>query len=369
MHAARQVSVRRGEIEIPLRARWFLDASGHAALLARREGWIEENRDHPISAVWARWRGLADWDGLELARRYPGWAGASFAARGNATNHLASDGWWAWMIPLKGGDVSVGVVYDERRVRWPRDGTPGERLKAFLSAHPVGREILAPGTWNEGDVHQRRRLAYSSRVFAGDGFALLGDASGFLDPLYSPGMDWVAYTVTAATELVLAERSGAPIGAAISLHNRRFRRSYTRWFEAVYRDKYDYLGEFDLMRIAFLFDLGFYFWGVVSRPMKDGAAALREPTFSNPATAPIAWFMRTYNRRLATIARCREERGHRGFRNRGERHLVSGFTHQPSSTRALFQAGRLWASLELVEGWRSWRREIPRRTAEDPATA
>src|SRR5262249_23510462 len=161
---------------------------------------------HPISSVWARWNGVKDWDGLELARRFPDWAAATFAVRGTATNHLTGDGWWAWMIPLKGGDVSVGVVYDERIVRWPSDGPPGARLRRFLCAHPVGRELLAEATFQERDVHHRRNLAYSSSVYAGDGFALVGDAGAFLDPFYSPGMDWLSYTVTAATALVLAQR-------------------------------------------------------------------------------------------------------------------------------------------------------------------
>ena len=37
---------------------------------------------------------------------------------GTATNHVIGDGWWSWWIPLKGGDVSVGVVFDQRIVDW-----------------------------------------------------------------------------------------------------------------------------------------------------------------------------------------------------------------------------------------------------------
>jgi flavin-dependent dehydrogenase len=349
-----RVTIERGGETAVVACRWVIDASGHAAVLARRNGWYRENTAHPIAAAWARWRGVTDWDGRDLAQRFPGWAAATFTVRGTATNHLTGDGWWAWMIPLKGGDVSIGAVYDERLVTWPSEGTPGERLHRFLCAHPVGREIVGNAEPVERDVHHRRRLAYSSTVFSGDGFALVGDAAGFMDPLYSPGMDWLSYTVTAATEIVLAERRGEPVAERIARHNERFGRSYREWFEAIYRDKYEYLGEFDLMRIAFTFDVGLYFTGIVSRPMDDGPAALALPVFGSRATTPIARFMRTYNRRLAAIARERRRRGELGRHNRGERQMMNGFTHEPKSVRPLARAVARWARLELTEGWRTW---------------
>src|SRR6266581_4609585 len=83
--------------------------------------------------VWPHcWRGRKDWDGLELGQKYPDWAMACHGIRATATNHLVGDGWWAWCIPLKGGDVSVGVVFDQRLVEWPEHGTVGQRLKDFL---------------------------------------------------------------------------------------------------------------------------------------------------------------------------------------------------------------------------------------------
>src|SRR5207247_1050293 len=121
-----------------LQARWVVDASGIAALLSRQEGWWRPNRAHPTTAVWARWTGVKDWDGLELAEKFPDWAMACHGIRATATNHFTGDGWWAWCIPLKGGDVSVGVVFNQRRVQWPEGGPLGERLKNFLMQHRAG---------------------------------------------------------------------------------------------------------------------------------------------------------------------------------------------------------------------------------------
>ena len=55
-----------------LSARWVVDASGVAALLARQQGWWRSNKEHPTTAVWARWRSVKDWDSRELAECVPG---------------------------------------------------------------------------------------------------------------------------------------------------------------------------------------------------------------------------------------------------------------------------------------------------------
>ncbi|MDP9292297.1 MAG: NAD(P)/FAD-dependent oxidoreductase [Verrucomicrobiota bacterium] len=345
------VTLRAGE---KIRARWVIDASGVAALLARQEGWFRPNTAHPTAAVWARWRGVKDWDGLELAQKFPEWAAAPYGIRGTATNHIVGDGWWSWWIPLRGGDVSVGVVFDQRLVDWPNEGRLADRLKDFLMQHPAGREMIERAEVVDGDTHWRKNLAYSSTTFAGDGFALVGDAAAFLDPLYSPGMDWISFTATATAELIAAERRGELNADLIATHNRVFSRSYARWFDAIYRDKYEYLGQYDLMKIAFLLDLGFYYMGIVSQPFKRGAEALREPPFASPPSVPVYHLMRTYNRRLAAIARDRRRRGALGKMNRMHSTLTPGFTFAAADARPIVKNLAKWAALELREGWRTW---------------
>ena len=351
---AQTVEIRNGQSSEEVRARWVIDASGVAALLARQEGWWRCNEAHPTAAAWSRWTGVKDMDGRELSEKYPDWATACHGIRATATNHLTGDGWWAWIIPLKGGDVSVGVVFDQRLVKWPEGGSPGQRLKDFLMQHPVGRELLSGAQCREGDVHWRRNLAYSSTTFAGDGFALVGDASGFLDPLYSPGMDWISFTVFSTVQLILRERRGESVAPLIDRHNQTFARSYQRWFTAVYHDKYEYLGEYDLLRLAFLMDLGFYYLGVASQPFKRRDSALLEPVFSTAPSVPVFHLMRTYNRRFARIAQARRNRRCLGRHNAGRRFMFGGYTFGASSARHLLKALTCWAWLEATEGWRSW---------------
>jgi flavin-dependent dehydrogenase len=341
-------------------ARWVVDASGMAALLARQEGWWRPNPAHPTTAVWARWTGVKDLDGWELSNRHPDWARACHGIRATATNHFVGPGWWAWCIPLKGGDVSIGVVFDQRLVAWPEGGQLGQRLKDFLARHSVARELMAEAKWREGDVHWRKNLSYFSTTVAGDGFVLVGDAAGFLDPFYSPGMDWLSFTASAGADLILDQQRDGLLASRIERHNAAFRRSFERWFEAIYRDKYEYIGDYELMRLAFILDLGTYYLGVASQPYKRGPLALLEPVFSTPLSTPAFYLIRAYNRRLAAIARVRRHRRWWGRHNRGRRFMFGGYTFSPASAWPVVRGLLGWLRLELTEGWRSW---LPGRLA------
>ena len=344
------VAFRNGDGTKTVRSRWIVDASGVAALLARKGGWWKSNTEHPTAAAWSRWRGVKDWDSRELAEKYPQWASAVYGTRGTATNHVIGDGWWSWWIPLKGGDVSVGVVFDQRLVDWPQDGEKiGDRLKAFLMKHPVAREILIDAEFDERDVHWRKNLAYYSTTFAGDGFVLVGDAAAFMDPFYSPGMDWISFTTSRAAALIGAQRKGEPMNDLVDRHNRDFARSHRCWFEAVYKDKYEYMGEFDLMSTAFIFDLGLYYLGVASQPFRSGEKALLVPPFSQTGAGPIFRFMRAYNRRFAEIARRRRKRRMLGKTNRAQRCLIPGFTLKSTNPKLFAQGFAKWARIELGE--------------------
>jgi flavin-dependent dehydrogenase len=335
-------------------ARWVIDASGYACLLARKNNWFTPNPAHPTAAVWTRWSGVKNWDSRELATKFPAWAARTKAFRNTATNHLVGLGWWAWMIPLKGGDVSIGIVYDQRLVELPEGDRLGARLRDLLNTHPVARELLAGADWHAGDVHFRRNLAYESSVFAGDGFALVGDAAAFIDPFYSPGIDWIAYTSSATAALIDGSLRGKPKAARIARHNEQFAECYKSWFNSIYRDKYYYLGDHELMTLAFRLDLGLYYLGVVAQPFKLGAVALETPTFAAARTRPAAALITFYNRRLATIARERIRRGTWGESN--DRRYFGFRSYELTWTiylRVLVAFG-VYFALELREGWRTW---------------
>jgi len=350
-------------------ARWVVDASGVATLLARQEGWLQPNTAHPTATCWSRWSGVRSLDDRSLSAKYPAWFNRVKAIRSTATNHITGYGWWAWFIPLKGGDVSVGVVYDQRITELPPGPNLAERLRAMLNTHPVARELLVDATWQEGDVHFRRNLAYSTRTFATDGAVLVGDAAGFIDPFYSPGMDWISFSTSAAVALIDGSFRGKPVAARVARHNANFLRSYDRWFRALYLDKYYYMGDYELMTLAFRLDLGLYYLGIVTQPFLHGNRILETPPFTHPNSKWPFRLMELYNRRFAAMARSRHRRGVWGRRN-DRRHfgfISYEFNHRllPRVVGLLF----LWLGLELREGWRSWFFTVPAPAMLEPKPA
>jgi flavin-dependent dehydrogenase len=342
-------------------ARWIVDASGVAAILARQEGWHMPNVEHPTATCWSRWTGVRSLDGREITMKYPAWANRVKALRSTATNHITGRGWWAWFIPLKGGDVSVGVVYDQRLTELPPGPNLGERLRAMLNTHPVARELLVEAKWQEGDVHFRRNLAYSSTTYATDGAVLVGDAAAFIDPFYSPGMDWISFSTSAATKLILDSFRGKSMPSLVAKHNANFLQSYQRWFNALYLNKYYYMGDYDLMTLAFRLDLGLYYVGIVTQPFKHGNHILESPPFTHARSKWPFRMMALYNRRFVAIAESRYRRNVFGRNN--DRHYFGFISYEFNQRLPVRLAGLLclWLGLELREGWRTWfsRANIP----------
>ena len=165
---------------------------------------LSSNTEHPINAVWARFTAVKEWDSYEWRERFPQYANACRTSREWATNHLMGHGWWCWIIPLRGGDVSAGIVYDSRIFALPEGASLSERLHRHLLANPIGREIFGEAKIIENDVHAFSALPYDSEKVCDDGWAIVGDAASFIDPLYSPGLDFCSYTSYYVSDLVAA---------------------------------------------------------------------------------------------------------------------------------------------------------------------
>src|SRR5438445_596287 len=68
---ANELEVRVGDETRRVVAKWVVDASGRAAVIARQLGLWRQNTEHPINSLWARFSGVKDFDGCELRDRFP----------------------------------------------------------------------------------------------------------------------------------------------------------------------------------------------------------------------------------------------------------------------------------------------------------
>ena len=328
--------------------RWIIDATGRAAMFARKLGYFRPNTEHPINAVWARFSGVKEWDSYEWRQRFPDYANQCRTAREWATNHLFGRGWWVWIIPLQGGDVSAGIVYDNRIFKFPEGPTLGQRLHAHILNHPVGREIFGAAKVIEGDVHALSMLPYHSEKVCGDGWAMVGDAAGFIDPLYSPGLDFCSYTSYYVADLLVRSLKGEDVSERIRHYNEQYPVTYRSWFESLYKDKYYYMGDAELMSTALLLDVSSYYTGLVRAVYRDPERAFLNLPFTGGGGRFARKVMRFYGRRLVTLANRRWATGYYGNKNTGWRELYDGFVPDTRIRKQFLRGFRRWAKCELI---------------------
>ena len=108
------------------------------------------------------------------------------------------------------------------------------------------------------------------------------------------------------------------------------------------------------MTLAFRLDLGTYYLGVLSQPVKWGEQTLAIPAFARRGSGLGAKLISLYNRRFAAIARDRLARGQWGESNRGNYFPFVSYQLDRRLRWRIVWALLLWGGLELREGWRTW---------------
>jgi flavin-dependent dehydrogenase len=329
--------------------RWVLDASGRAALLSKKLGLHRQLGDeHPTSSIWCRYRNVNPLDSHKSRKLHPVLMQNVRASRSSATNHLMGRGWWVWVIPLSNGDYSVGIVWDRSIFTLPEGPSLTERLHAHVMAHPVGRLMFGEAEPIKDDTFYYKGLSYYTEQMAGNRWVMVGDAAGFIDPLYSQGLDYCGHTIYAATQLIKRAHMGQDVSATLEYLKTAYKRSYRLWFESLYKGKYEYLGDAELVRISFIMDLGAYFVGPVRLVYENPEVEWALLPYGGPAGSLFARFMSFYNRRLNVMAKKRLTKGTYGSWNNGM-DLTLGQSYSPNFTalRFLRWGIRLWLVAEL----------------------
>jgi flavin-dependent dehydrogenase len=339
---------------VQVRAGWLVDASGRSAIIARRRGWLQPLAEHPTSAVWARFRGLVDFDSHEFAGDPDdGFSSWSVASRRLATNHFNGYGYWIWFIPLQGGETSIGAVWDSRMVQ-PEGASAEEKLNWFLQGNPLTRELIKGARPVEGDLWSYNYLPYLNDKVAGRGWSLVGDAAGFLDPFYSPGIDQIAFSVSWSLELI-RRHSEHPdpkeFAEGLEEHNRAYRNYMYGLFRTIYKDKYALMGDFDTMVTSFLMDTSLYYIFVVIPIHRRGTPKLLKPPFYPKYSDYAVHFIRFYQSRLVSIARRKLKLGIYGNHNKGRRPSFPGFSLRWGTVGMLLGGLRRWLFAELANAW------------------
>lgn len=199
------VEVSRGGVRETIHAPITIGADGHHSVVSRRLGLDVPVRWPRRTGLAAHFRGLGrlgDWGELHVAAA--GYAGLALLEDGLATVTLVTN---ADSVAKRMG--SVDAYYADR-----------------LAEIPVVREMVASAE-RAGPIRGVGPLARRVRKRTGDGFLLVGDAAGFLDPFTGEGVYKALHGARlAAPVIVSALEQGDTSARALAPYAHAYRRAF-----------------------------------------------------------------------------------------------------------------------------------------------
>ncbi len=155
-------------------AKVVIDATGQTAMLSNKFRWRQRDPKLKKAVLYSYFKGAMREPDLN--------GGATLVLR----TQVGSNGWF-WYIPLENDITSVGIVADpEYLVK----GRGQDLAKIFHEevekCEPCRRRV--EGAERVDKIYSILDYSYRSKQNAGNGFILIGDAYGFLDPIYSSGV-------------------------------------------------------------------------------------------------------------------------------------------------------------------------------------
>ena len=233
-----------GGADVEIRTRVVVDASGQDALLSRQLGTRRFDKRLKRAALFAHYEGF----------RWP-------------EDHRPGDillpidrGVWYWIIPFSDKTCSVGAVFEPSLTQTGagEKASLEERFDWLLARSARTTELLA-GSRRTSRVFGISDYSTSSARAAGDGWALVGDAATFLDPVFSTGVFLamaMGERVAKRIDRALATR-GAVRAADLEPYSRearrlvaRFRRFVYAFYDPVFFEAFCSKEPFDKMRAA-----------------------------------------------------------------------------------------------------------------------
>ena len=168
-----------------IQARFVVDATGRDALVTRASGGVERipglDRTALFTQVRGAWRDSGERTGdIQIVVFGQG-----------------EDAGWFWMIPFADGRTSIGAVVSGAWMRKHRAlagsdaSAPNERgpealLDAAIAEAPSAAKLLE-GSTRIFAPRATADFSFRVRTMWGPGWLALGDAAGFIDPLFSTG--------------------------------------------------------------------------------------------------------------------------------------------------------------------------------------
>ncbi len=291
-------------------ARWVVDATGYTALLKRKLG-LEKDVEHTVNSAWFR---LGDFVDIEDWSDDPDWLGRmdERGIRRLSTNHLMGEGYWVWLIPLVSGSISIGIVADPRVHPFAEIATFDGALEWLRRHEPQLAQAVEQRRDSLEDFLKVEDFAYGCRrVFSPDRWAITGVSGVFVDPLYSPGSDFIGQANTIITDLIDRDLSGEDITKRALTFDVQYLTIFETAIRGTYTDHYAEFGNAQVMAAKLLWDFASY-WTVAALPFMQGKYL--DLDFNAVVSADVRRILGA-GARMEQLFRDWHTLGHREFRN------------------------------------------------------
>lgn len=217
----RAVGVRvkpENEPEREVRAKVVIDASGQSTLILDRFGLREWDPALKKAALWTYWKGAYRDAGQD--------EGATIVIQ------VEGKKGWFWYIPLHDNIVSVGVVADHDYLFKNRASKDYETIYFEEVARAPGVQPRIANAQRCDVFRAQKEYSYRAKQAAGDGWCLIGDAFGFLDPLYSSGLLLALTSASMAVDCIV---EGIAKGDTSEAQLRKWEKPYVQGMDRIRR--------------------------------------------------------------------------------------------------------------------------------------
>jgi flavin-dependent dehydrogenase len=139
---------------------------------------------------------------------------------------------WFWLIPISEEKVSVGCVMDAEE--FARARRPAREIfETIVASSTVMRERMGGATL-VNDIQVTSDFSYYNRRFIDRRLLRVGDAAGFMDPIFSAGVYLAMHSGKLAAEAVTASIAAGHDGAGeFRAYERRVRRAMQFYWKLV----------------------------------------------------------------------------------------------------------------------------------------
>jgi flavin-dependent dehydrogenase len=176
-----------------VRCKWVLDVSGRRRVLGRQLDITKPMDGLETASIWNRFTNVRTDKAF--------WQTFHGIDRRRHTIHWTGPGFWFWWIHIDAETTSVGVSFDKAQHQ-PNIKNDDRGFWEMVDKFPVLRDALA-GAKPVEDFSYYANLAYESEHWVSKtGYALIGDASTFVDALYSVGIEMACRQLMAVIPLV-----------------------------------------------------------------------------------------------------------------------------------------------------------------------